>query len=439
MKVLLLGKDGRTDCLAEALQAGGAAVYAMCDFRHPGLRRRAVQFRQGRTGDPGAVLDFAREVKPDLAVIGPEDPLAAGVVDRLQDALGVPCVGPTARLARIESSKSFARRLLTEFALPGNIEHRIFSSMDGLDGYLRHLGQFVIKPDGLTGGKGVKVFGDHLASVEEALAYASALLASGGVIVVEEKLEGEEFSLQSFCDGETVVDTIPVQDHKRAWEGDTGPNTGGMGSYSCEDHGLPFLEARHLRAASEINAAVARALREKLGQPYRGILYGGFMLTAGGVRLLEYNARMGDPEAMNVLGLLDTNFLTVCQAIAGGGLGPEHVRFKARASVCKYVVPKNYPTDAVRGSAIDVALVPAVGEDLRVYFGAVEEANGQMLLMGSRAVAVVGMGRTVAEAEAIAERAAQGVRGPVEHRRDIGTAGLLQRRVEHIRAITQRG
>lgn len=439
MKVLLLGKDGRTDCLAEALQAGGAAVYAMCDFRHPGLRQKAVQFRQARTADPDAVLDFAREVKPDLAVIGPEDPLAAGVVDRLQGVLGLPCVGPTAGLAQVESSKSFTRRLLTEFSLPGNIEYRVFSSADGLEGYLRHLGQFAIKPDGLSGGKGVKVSGDHLASVEEALAYASALLAAGGVIVVEEKLEGEEFSLQSFCDGETVVDTIPVQDHKRAWEDDTGPNTGGMGSYSCGDHGLPFLEAEHLRAASEINAAVARALRAKLGQPYRGILYGGFMLTARGVRLLEYNARLGDPEAMNVLALLDTNFLTVCQAMAEGGLKPEHVRFKARASVCKYVVPKNYPTNPVRGAAIDVALVPEVGEDLRVYFAAVEEAHGQMLLMGSRAVALVGMGGTVAEAEALAERAAQGVHGPVEHRRDIGTARLLQRRVEHIRAITRRG
>ncbi|MGH7277733.1 MAG: phosphoribosylamine--glycine ligase, partial [Candidatus Rokuibacteriota bacterium] len=224
-KVLLLGKDGRTDCLAEVLTSGGAALYAMCDYRHPGLRRKAVQFRHARTDDPAQVLDFAREVKPDLAVIGPEDPLAAGVVDALQ-GIGIPSVGPTRQLAQLESSKAFTRRLLTEFDLPGNVEYRVFSSMDGLEPYLRHLGQFVIKPDGLTGGKGVKVSGEHLPTIESALQYASELLSAGGV-VVEEKLDGEEFSLQSFCDGDTVVDTIPVQDHKRAGEDDTGPNTGG--------------------------------------------------------------------------------------------------------------------------------------------------------------------------------------------------------------------
>ena len=433
IKVLLLGKDGRTDCLAEALKTGGAGVYAMCDYRNPGLRRKAVQFRQGKTNDPAQVVDFAREVKPDLAVIGPEDPLAAGVVDRLQD-LGIPCVGPTKRLAQLESSKSFTRQLLTEFGLPGNIAYQVFSSMDGLESYLRHLGEFVIKPDGLTGGKGVKVFGEHLLTIDEALQYASELL-SKGVVVVEEKLDGEEFSLQSFCDGETVVDTIPVQDHKRVWEDDTGPNTGGMGSYSGEDHSLPFLEREHLEAASQINAAVARALKDKIGQPYRGVLYGGFMLTAKGVRLLEYNARMGDPEAMNVLALLDTNFVTVCEAIVSGTLRREHVRFRTRASVCKYVVPKNYPENPARG-AIDLERVPDESDDLRVYYAGVQEDDaGRMLLTGSRAVAFVGIGRTVSEAEVIAENGTRRVDGPVEHRKDIGSMKLLQKRVQHIKRI----
>ncbi|MGH7279109.1 MAG: phosphoribosylglycinamide synthetase C domain-containing protein, partial [Candidatus Rokuibacteriota bacterium] len=245
-----------------------------------------------------------------------------------------------------------------------------------------------------------------------------------------------EFSLQSFCDGDTVVDTIPVQDHKRAGEDDTGPNTGGMGSYSCEDHRLPFLAPEHLEAASRINAAVARALREKIGQPYRGVLYGGFMLTAKGIRLLEYNARMGDSEAMNVLALLDTSFLTVCEAIVSGALTRAHVRFKARASVCKYVVPKNYPTSPVRGAPIDLEGLPPAGDDLRVYLAGVqEESDGTMLLTGSRAVAVVGIGRTVADAEAIAEDAARRVGGPVEHRKDIGSPRLLQKRVRHIESI----
>jgi phosphoribosylamine---glycine ligase len=433
-RVLVVGKDGRTDCLAEALRAGGAHLYAMCDYRNRGLVRKAIQFRQGKTDDPLKVLEFAREVRAELVVIGPEEPLAAGVVDKIQE-FGIPCVGPTRTLARLESSKSFTRRLLTEFEVPGNVEYRTFGSMDGLEEYMKYLGAFVIKPDGLTGGKGVKVYGEHLQSIEESLAYASSLLPSGP-IVVEEKLDGEEFSLQSFCDGDTVVDALPVQDHKRAWEGDLGPNTGGMGSYSCEDHLLPFLTPEHLAAASAINQAVARALREKTKERYRGVLYGGFMLTRKGVRLLEYNARLGDPEAMNVIGLLDSNFLDVCQRIVSGGLAKEHVRFKDQASVCKYVVPKNYPANPVRGAAIDVDLLPEPSENFRIYFAAVqEEEDGRLLLTGSRALALLGIGRTVSEAEAIAETAAVKVMGPVEHRKDIGTAKLLQRRVHHIKRI----
>lgn len=435
-KVLLLGKDGRTDCLAEALRAGGATLFVLCDYRNPGLRRKAARFQQGKTDDPAQVIAFARETKPELVVIGPEEPLAAGVVDAVQETLGIPCVGPSKELAQLESSKSFTRRLLTEFEIPGNVEYDVFSSMDGLESFLRHLGQFVIKPDGLTGGKGVKVFGDHLGSIEESLQYAHHLLSTGRPVVVEEKLEGEEFSLQSFCDGETVVDTIPVQDHKRAWEDDTGPNTGGMGSYSCEDHSLPFLNREHIDAASSINRAVAKALREKTGKPYRGVIYGGFMLTSKGIRLLEYNARMGDPEAMNVCALLDGNFLTVCEQIVSGSLTKDSLRFKERATVCKYVVPKNYPLDPVRGAAIDMELVPEPSESLRIFFAAVEqEDDSRLLLTGSRAVAFVGVGDTVEAAEAIAEHAAQRVGGPVDHRRDIGTMKLLQRRVQHMKAL----
>jgi phosphoribosylamine---glycine ligase len=437
-KVLLIGKDGRTDCLAEALNAGGAALFVMCDYRNPGLRKKALKFQQGKTDDPSQVIAFARQTKPDLVVIGPEEPLAAGVVDALQETIGIPCVGPSKELARLESSKSFTRRLLTEFQIAGNIEYQVFSSMDGLENYLLRLGQFVIKPDGLTGGKGVKVFGDHLRSIEEATEYARELLCAGRPVVVEEKLEGEEFSLQSFCDGETVVDTIPIQDHKRAWEDDTGPNTGGMGSYSCEDHSLPFLKPEDIEAASSINTAVAKALKEKTGQPYRGVLYGGFMLTSKGVRLLEYNARMGDPEAMNVCSLLEGNFLTICEQIVSGSLRTDSVRFKERATVCKYVVPKNYPAAPVRGVPIDMEFVPDPSENLRIYFAAVEqEDSGRLLLTGSRAVAFVGIGESVEAAETIAERAAQRVSGPVDHRRDIGTMKLLQKRVQHMKALSR--
>jgi phosphoribosylamine--glycine ligase len=432
---LVIGKDGRTDCIGEAVCSSGGTLYSLCEFANPGLKRKSKVFRVGRTDDVPGVVALAAELKPDLAIIGPEEPLAAGLVDALQGGLGIPCVGPTKSLARLETSKAFTRRLSSKYDIAGNVEYMVFDSLDGLPAYLQHLGEFVIKPDGLTGGKGVKVFGDHLHSLAEALAYAKVCLERGPV-VVEEKLDGEEFSLQSFCDGEYVVDMPPVQDHKRAHEYDSGPNTGGMGSYSCEDRSLPFLAKDDLEAASAVNRAVARALYAEFGQPYRGILYGGFMATAKGIRLLEYNARFGDPEALNVLPLLETNFLAICEAITTGRLSRLNISFRDRATVCKYVVPKGYPTNPVRNVAIDLDRVPEYPSDrLRTYFAAVEERDGSILLTGSRALAFVGMGHSLDDAERIAERAASSVEGPVDHRRDIGTTKLIRRRVDHIKRL----
>jgi len=437
-KVLLIGKDARTDCLADALCRSEATVYTISDLpNHPGLKKRSAVLRAGRTDDVAQVLAFAREVRPDLVVVGPEDPLASGVVDAIQQGLGgTPCVGPSRALARIEASKSFTRRLLVKHRVPGNVEHRTFTREDSpsdLQGYLRDLGDFVVKADGLMGGKGVKVFGEQLTSVDEAVAYARDLLAKGPV-VVEERIEGEEFSLQSLCDGRTIVDTIPVQDHKRALEGDRGPNTGGMGSYSCADHRLPFLTDEQLRAASRINRAVFAALQEEVGEPYRGILYGGFMATADGVRLLEYNARFGDPEVMNVLPVLRGDFLEVCWAIGTGTLDRVRVEFAPEATVCKYLVPAGYPDAPVRDAVVRVAPLPADG-DVRVYYASVREEDGRIRMTGSRAIAIVAVAASVARAGEMVEQAIAAVDGPVTHRRDIGTPELLQRRVEHMERL----
>ena len=172
-------------------------------------------------------------------------------------------------------------------------------------------GEFVIKFDGLMGGKGVKLSGEHLASKEEALEYCKEIISNLGTFVIEEKIFGEEFSLMSFCDGITTSHMPAVQDHKRAHEGDIGPNTGGMGSYTDSNHSLPFLKEQDIFVAQDINERVVRALKAHTGQGYKGVLYGGFMVTSGGVKLIEYNARFGDPEAMNLLALLDADFAKV--------------------------------------------------------------------------------------------------------------------------------
>lgn len=442
IKILIIGKSGRTDCIADALVRSRhqKKLYALSEVRDPGLVEKCEEVVTGKTEDVETVKKYARKVNPDFAIIGPEEPLAAGVVDILVGQLGIPCVGPMQSLAQLESSKAFTRELLSKYGIPGNPEYRVFRGLEGLEPYLKTLGEFVVKPDGLTGGKGVKIYGEHLHSIGEALQYCVSLFKENHrAVVVEEKLDGEEFSFQSFCDGRHVIDTVPVQDHKRAFDGDIGPNTGGMGSYSCEDHCLPFLSKEHIKEASKINAAVAHALREELGAEYKGILYGGFIVTRGGLRVLEYNARFGDPEVMNVLPLLKTDFIDACEAIISGTLNRLPVVFEKKATVCKYVVPKGYPTNPERGMRIFMEDVPRPSEKLRVYYAAVDKREDGLYLTGSRAVACVGIGSDLREAEQIAEDAASRVKGRVRHRRDIGTHSLIQKRIDHVRKIMDGG
>jgi phosphoribosylamine--glycine ligase len=426
VRAAVIGKDGRTSAIARALQASARIAGPVRSLSTWSGKPRAAALAE--------VVERAAEYRPDFVFVGPEDPLEAGVVDELEQR-GIPCVGPRRALARLESSKAFARELLARHAIPGNPQFRIFRDLDGVEAYLRALGEYAVKPDGLTSGKGVRVSGAHLGSIGEAVAYAREVLAGHPAVVIEEKLDGEEFSLQSFCDGEHVVDMVVVQDHKRAHEGDRGPNTGGMGSYSCADHRLPFLSAEDVRQASAINAAVARALLAETGQRYRGILYGGFMVTGKGLRLIEYNARLGDPEALNVLPLLKTDLADVCEAIVGGTLDRVAVEFAKLATVCKYVVPEGYPDSPVRGARISLARVPPQSERMQYFYASVDERADGLHLTGSRAIGFVGIAPALPEAEAIAEEAAGAVEGPVFHRRDIGTAELVARRCEHVRRL----
>lgn len=433
--VLLIGKSARLDAMAAALWKSPRPkkLYIMSEVVNPSLKLHSTEVIEGDSSNRAEVVKYARSINADFVVIGPEEPLAAGVVDALAE-VDIPSVGPTEALAKIESSKSFARDLIARHGIGGNPEHRTFHTSVGLKHYLVSLGEFVVKPDGLTGGKGVRVWGDHFSTIEDGYDYCHEILSSGGRVVVEEKLDGEEFSFQSFCDGKTVIDTPPVQDHKRQGEGDTGPNTGGMGSYSCENHLLPFLSQDDIDQASRINKAVAGALLKETGVPYKGILYGGFMVTKRGIRVIEYNARFGDPECMNILPLLENDFLDICEAIVMGTLDKIDVQFARKATVCKYVVPIGYPEAPVKGELVHV---PDFADDnIRVYQGAVEGSTmGQLRLAGSRAIAVVGIGASLEEAERYAETAVSQISGPVFHRRDIGTAALVQARVDHMKKV----
>jgi phosphoribosylamine--glycine ligase len=399
---------------------------------NPGIAELCDEILIGNFNDSEFVVNYAKEVDATLAIIGPENPLANGVADALWEA-GVKVVGPKKDLAQLETSKAFTRDLLKEYDIPGGPKYQTFNSINGVADFLNILGEnYVVKYDGLAGGKGVKVSGDHLHSHEEALAYCQELVDKNDEFVIEEKFIGEEFSLMSFCDGNTLKHMPAVQDHKRAYEGDTGPNTGGMGTYSDANHSLPFLSDDDIMEAYEINIKTAKAVKDKFGEGYKGILYGGFMATSTGIKLIEYNARFGDPEAMNILSLLESDFIDICNGIADGNLKNIDVQFANKATVCKYAVPEGYPGNPVKGEPIDISKI--VNPD-GLFYASVDIQNGQLVEAGSRTVAVVGIADTISDAEKIAEKEVSSIGGPLFHRKDIGTDSVIQKRIDHMNQL----
>ncbi|KAF0158261.1 MAG: phosphoribosylamine--glycine ligase [Syntrophaceae bacterium] len=436
--ILLVGNGAREHAMAEAISRSqyNPRLFSFMKANNPGITSLSEKIKLGGYSDLAAITGFATESKIEFAVIGPEDPLNNGVVDALT-ACGIPAVGPNKSLARLETSKSFTRNLVSKYKIPGNPQFNVFMSMDGVEDFLNKLEGIVLKPDGLTGGKGVLVQDDHFTTKAEALKLCQQILQETSSVIVEEKFDGEEFSLQCLCDGKTIVGTPLVQDHKRRFDGDRGPNTGGMGSYSLPDHSMPFLKPQDVEDGLEITRQVAAALWKETGSFYKGVMYGGFIATKNGTKLLEYNARFGDPEAMNILPLLKTDFVEICRHIIAGTLDQLKIEFEPKATVCKYVVPKGYglPTDHPdAASSCDKIEVGDVGK-ARLYYSSVDKKEDGLYLSSSRAIGIVGIADNLEEARKIAETGVKAVKGPVAYREDIGTNTLIQKRIDHMKKI----
>ena len=429
MNILLVGSGAREHAIAQALKRSTHNPNLFCfgTNHNPGIIGLSSGYTTGKIIDAENIVAWATKNKIDWAFIGPEAPLEVGVVDALQK-VNIPSIGPNQRLAQLETSKSFTRNLLAEYDIPGGPKYKYFASIDGVKDFINELnGNYVVKVDGLMGGKGVKVSGEHLNGAEEGLVWCQEILKGGNTFLIEEKFVGQEFSLFSFCDGKNLAHSPVVQDHKRAFVKDTGPNTGGMGSYSDSNHSLPFLTDSDIEEARAITEATAKALRDKFSEDYKGVLYGGFIATKDGVKLIEYNARLGDPEAMNILALLESDMVELCQAIIEGNLTQDHTKYAHRASVCKYAVPEGYPENAVKNEKIDVS---EVENKESLYYAAVDQREDGLYETGSRTVAVVGIAGTISEAEKITEAEINKVKGPLFHREDIGTEELIKKRVD---------
>ena len=420
--VLLVGGGGREHAVARALAGSEADLYACAGNRNPGMARIAEEFETIDTTNPTAVRAYAQDVGATLAVIGPEAPLEAGVADALDEA-GVYAFGPQQDEARIETDKGFQRQFMKRHSIPGCPAFEEFHDPEAACEYVDDYdGDLAVKPAGLTGGKGVRVIGDQV-TAEEAKEYIRD--SDYDRIILEERLVGEEFTVQAFVANGQLRVTPAVQDHKRAYEGDEGPNTGGMGSYSDATLELPFMREDDYMEAVDILRETVDAL-----EGYKGVLYGQFMLTADGVKVVEFNARFGDPEAMNTLPVLNTDFLDVLTAARDGDSLPK-LSFERQATVCKYAVPAGYPTDPEGGTRLDVD-AEAAGDAL-VFYASVDEREDGIYTTTSRSVAAVGVADSITEAESIAEDAlaAAGDEG-LRVRHDIGKPDLVQSRVDHV-------
>jgi len=433
MKILVVGTGAREHAICNAVK--DAELYSIMSNKNPGISRIS-KFQISSEKDIKGVKKFALKNKIDIAIIGPEAPLEMGIVDELQKS-GIGCVGPTMAAARIETDKAFMRDLFETHNIDGSIVYKVFDNIKDTSDFIDEFGQdVVVKPVGLTGGKGVKIVGEHLEDGEAAKKYVREIIEnkiSGySQVVIEEKLIGEEFTVQAFVDGDKIVPMPAAQDHPHAYEGDQGPITGGMGSYSDKDGLLPFLDKKSYDQSVKIMQNTVKAVKNEVG-PYKGILYGQFMLCKEGPKLVEYNARFGDPEAMNVLPLLETDFVDLCSGIVDGNL--KRANFEIKATVCKYIVPKGYPESGQADQILDVNESKINEESGLVYYAAVNQKDNKIYTSASRALGLVGIGDSIADAEEICENVTKYVKGEVYHRRDVGTADLIQKRIKHMETI----
>jgi phosphoribosylamine--glycine ligase len=420
MRVLVVGGGAREHALCWALQASPLLGALFCAPGNPGIAACATLVPIA-SADIAALVAFAREHDIDLVVPGPEAPLVAGLADAM-GLQGIACCGPSAAAARLEGSKSFCKEICAAAGVPTALWER-FTDAAAARAFVRRRGApIVVKADGLAAGKGVVV----AASVEDAERAIAAFMEQGALgeagraVVIEELLAGEEVSLFALCDGVHAIPFGAAQDHKRAFDGDTGPNTGGMGAYAPP----PMLSPALADAAMQQIVRPVLAELSRRGTPFRGFLFAGLMLAPEGAKLIEFNVRLGDPETQCLLPLLRSDLLPALQAACDGALDAFSLQWYDKASVAVVLAARGYPGPTAPGAPIgdlDRAALPGV----TVFQAATGLQSGTLVAQGGRVLSVVGTAPTLREAQALAYRAVDAIDFPGGFcRRDIGARAL---------------
>ncbi len=424
MNILLIGSGGREHAIVNALARSPRLKQLFIAPGNPGMARRG-ELVDLDVADHRAVVEFCRQNGVGLVVVGPEQPLIAGIADDLA-AQEILVFGPTRAAARLEGSKGFTKDLCRAHDIP-TADYGHFDNEAAALVFAREKGApIVVKADGLAAGKGV-VVAQTLDEAERAIRamFAGSFGRSGSEVVIEEFLRGEEVSFFALCDGERALSFGTAQDHKRVGEGDTGPNTGGMGAYSPASALTPALEALVLETIVE---PTLRAMRE-MGAPYRGVLYAGLMLTAGGPKLIEYNARLGDPEAQVILPRLEDDLLELMLAAARGALPERAPRFAKRAALTVVLAAKNYPATPIVGTQIRDLERAEAAENVIVTHAGTKLVEGKLLAAGGRVLNVTALADTVLEAQTRAYAAVDLIDWPGGFcRRDIGWREVARER-----------
>jgi phosphoribosylamine--glycine ligase len=416
MNILLLGSGGREHALAWKMAASPLTERLYCAPGNAGIARDAECVPLELT-DHAAVIAFCRKNGIDLVVVGPEAPLCAGIVDDLE-AAGIKAFGPSRAAARLEGSKGFTKDLCRANNIPTAAYER-FRAAAPAKAYLRSRGApIVVKADGLAAGKGV-VVAQSLDEAEAAvdMMFGGGLGEAGGEVVIEDFLEGEEASFFALCDGDTAIALSTAQDHKRAFDGDQGPNTGGMGAYSP----APNIDAAMSgRVMAEIVVPTLRAM-QAMGAPYKGVLYAGLMITADGPQLIEYNARFGDPETQVMMLRLMSDLVPALLASRDGQLKAFDLRWYPDPALTVVMAAKGYPGDYARGSVIEGLADAAKVEGVEIFHAGTKADGNRILANGGRVLNVSAIGKTVRQAQARAYEAISRIRWPEGFfRHDIG-------------------